>query len=196
MGSLLKYIFDERKPTAFYCWNVSTQGKASHSPDIIELDHDCKIDPLINQQLRKNASFLGYWRIRILWTREKIRFFCLMKNGYPACIGMTQKWNLHSKKLTWLDQPGEVMGFYWTDPKYRGQGLYGKMLAHTVKSVADKGINRMYVWASTSNIPSRKGIERAGFLPMGCRMVYRQFFRLFCHSEPLENEPATVNTHK
>ena len=64
-------------------------------------------------------------------------------------------------------QPGEA--YIWdcaTLPPYRGQWLYPALLTHIIGTLRSEGLQRLWIGASHENVPSHKGMQRAGFQPV------------------------------
>ena len=60
--------------------------------------------------------------------------------------------------------PGEV--YIWdcvTKPRFRGNGLYSALLAYMLGELRSQQICRAWIGADLDNVPSQKGIARAGF---------------------------------
>lgn len=63
--------------------------------------------------------------------------------------------------------PGEA--YIWdcaTAPLYRRCGFYTALLAHIVDELRVEGLCRVWIGADGDNLPSQKGIARAGFQPV------------------------------
>lgn len=63
--------------------------------------------------------------------------------------------------------PGEA--YIWdcvTFPTFRRQGLYSTLLIHIAQDLSAKGFCRAWIGADLDNIPSQRGIARAGFQPV------------------------------
>lgn len=58
------------------------------------------------------------------------------------------------------------IGPCWTDPAYRGMGVYPFVLARIAGDWADK-VDRLFVMSDVGNISSLKGIVKSGFRPFG-----------------------------
>jgi RimJ/RimL family protein N-acetyltransferase len=56
-----------------------------------------------------------------------------------------------------------LIGCCWTAPFAQGRGLYRKALGAELSYLQDQGYSRALIETSPQNIPSRKGIEAAGF---------------------------------
>ena len=86
--------------------------------------------------------------------------------GQPAAFGWVSyedeaigELNLRIKLL-----PGEV--YIWdcaTAPQFRGNGLYGALLAYLLEELREQKICRVWIGADLNNVASQKWIARAGF---------------------------------
>ena len=60
--------------------------------------------------------------------------------------------------------PGAVSLYdYYILERFRGRGVYSKLLAGIVQSRFNSGASKAYIMCLAANVASRKGIERAGF---------------------------------
>ncbi|HET6429693.1 MAG TPA: GNAT family N-acetyltransferase [Phycisphaerae bacterium] len=60
-----------------------------------------------------------------------------------------------------------LIGPCFTDPDYRGRGIYPRILRHIVTELGGRGYGPFYVHTSPANAASLRGIEKAGFLRLG-----------------------------
>jgi predicted acetyltransferase len=60
-----------------------------------------------------------------------------------------------------MDRDGLHIGPCWTHPDFRGHGLYPYLLQKIIEDYQNN-IDKIYIFASTSNIASQRGIEKAG----------------------------------
>ena len=67
-----------------------------------------------------------------------------------------------SKKIKLKEGEACIYDCY-TNKKFRGQGLYPSMLKYLKGYFKEKGFNKVYIYVEANNIPSIKGIEKAGF---------------------------------
>ena len=58
-----------------------------------------------------------------------------------------------------------MLGPYWTHERLRGRGLYGRLLQQSLH-LCDKE-HPIVIFTTPDNIPSQKGIEKAGFTLKG-----------------------------
>ncbi|RPI25243.1 MAG: GNAT family N-acetyltransferase [Chloroflexota bacterium] len=64
-------------------------------------------------------------------------------------------------------KPGEA--YIWdcvTLPQYRRKGFYTALLTHVVAGLRQEGIGRIWIGTDLDNVPSLRGIARAGFSPV------------------------------
>jgi GNAT superfamily N-acetyltransferase len=63
--------------------------------------------------------------------------------------------------------PARPMFLYdcFTDPEFRGMGVYPSSLAHALRFGQERGFDGAYIRVERGNVPSVLGIERAGFKP-------------------------------
>jgi GNAT superfamily N-acetyltransferase len=65
-----------------------------------------------------------------------------------------------------------------TLPRYRGQGIMLSVLQQMEDLARAQGLRRMIAYVETSNIPSLKGFERAGYKPFAEELEIRRFFKI------------------
>jgi ribosomal protein S18 acetylase RimI-like enzyme len=72
-------------------------------------------------------------------------------------------------------QPGEA--YIWdcaTLPEFRQKGLYSALLVYIVGELRREATCRFWIGADLDNLPSQKGIARAGFRPVAHLVIERQ----------------------
>lgn len=108
------------------------------------------------------------------------RLLCLSCPGRPvAAYGWIQDWRPFRRWFAELASEGTMLGPYWTDPDVRGQGMYGRLLAHSL-AICDRS-RPVLVYASPENRASQRGLEKAGFRRLGdwdLTLCLRQRIRL------------------
>lgn len=67
--------------------------------------------------------------------------------------------NVHVLKL--INKTGLVIGSCYTNPDYRGQSIYPKVISHIAKDNRKTG--NLFINVDTDNISSIRGIEEAGY---------------------------------
>ena len=98
--------------------------------------------------------------------RGKARWLCCSEDGRRVdAYGWIQDWSLFRRRYGAIAARGTMLGFYWTSPAMRGRGLRGRLLAHSL-AVCSKD-RPIVICVSPDNPASRRGIEKAGFAPLG-----------------------------
>jgi len=95
----------------------------------------------------------------------------LVENSELLGFGWLQSGRAMRREFWWLDDHVLCLGPFWTHPAHRGRGVYGRLLGAAVAECRRRGWNRSYIWAQSSNISSIRGIEKAGFAPLGTHRV-------------------------
>jgi RimJ/RimL family protein N-acetyltransferase len=62
-----------------------------------------------------------------------------------------------------LKEDEAYIGHCRTHPKFRGKNIYPVVLQHIMRYVAEKNKNRIFITVSPGNLPSIKGLKKAGF---------------------------------
>ena len=102
--------------------------------------------------------------------------------GQIAFLGITWRGDRKSSWFFPLTPQCAVISHCVTLPACRGLGLYPMTLGHIVRELAKDGITRFYVDCDDWNVPSVRGIERAGFRRIG-RCVTRRGGRVVWYQE-------------
>jgi GNAT superfamily N-acetyltransferase len=71
-----------------------------------------------------------------------------------------------------------MLGPYRVRPESRRQGLYGRLLAHSIAVCEDRHKVPLLIFSDTWNTPSQRGIEKAGFVRLGVYETTCSCFRL------------------
>ena len=105
--------------------------------------------------------------------RRKAIQLLIVDNSTLVAYGWIQDWSLFRRQFRWLTDDGVCLGPYWTHPDCRGRGLYGRMLRHSLAITRERHFGRAFIWADADNTASRRGIEKAGFEPLGVHRLAR-----------------------
>jgi len=119
--------------------------------------------PRINSLRKHNSNILIY----IFWyffTRGKYNIFYVMNDAgkiihYSHILPKFFKFPFMSKKDLHI-------GPSWTDPAYRGKGIYPFVLKKTIE-VWHNDITNLWMMTTEDNYPSQRGIAKAGFSIVG-----------------------------
>jgi hypothetical protein len=68
------------------------------------------------------------------------------------------------RKIKREDEAG--IGPCWTDPFYRGKGFYPRTLYSICEYLSEKGRSKVLISTKKTNHSSKKGIQKAGFVPV------------------------------
>jgi ribosomal protein S18 acetylase RimI-like enzyme len=76
-----------------------------------------------------------------------------------------------------LDDPGRAFFYnFHTLPEYRGRGLYTLLLVYMKQTLTAEGRSEFIIDVNEANVPSFRGIIRAGFEPIA-RVAHVNLFR-------------------
>ena len=109
-----------------------------------------------------------------------VRLLCYSRDGRRLdAYGWVQDWRFFRHRFGAIAREGKMLGFYWTAQELRGQGLYGRLLAHSLLLCSKD--HPIIICVSPDNLASRRGVEKAGFAPLGeweARVFLRRFSRM------------------
>jgi RimJ/RimL family protein N-acetyltransferase len=72
-------------------------------------------------------------------------------------------WSVRLTRQCGFDARAPVIGDCHTEERFRGRAIYPKVLRYIARDVAERGAAAVYVLVSPANLPSVRGIEKAGF---------------------------------
>jgi hypothetical protein len=166
---------------------------------IYKIDSPTKNQIIIDEKIKKYSSpeeiptfikkkLLKFPILNPMYYRLKFRkamLLCLYFENQIFSYGWIQNWKPFRKKFGWLIKNGTMLGPFWTDPQFRGQGYYKRLLLHSV-SIADKK-KQIIIYTSPNNITSQKGIEKVGFKKIGTYKIALIFRLIVWHSKIVDN---------
>ncbi|HPG42142.1 MAG TPA: GNAT family N-acetyltransferase [bacterium] len=172
LKKILKRTVFETKEILVFEYDRDKQGDGKIDPEVREYNEYCEMDSPLRKRL------LPFPLINPLYYRFKhpdSKLMCLFKEGDIIAWGWIQSCeSLHKKNSSYFDKNGLLLGPYWTNPAYRGQGLYGRLLQHSI-AVIDK--NRpIVICTRTENTASITGMKKAGFRFAGSYSVLTILF--------------------
>ncbi len=129
-----------------------------------------------------------YHRLR----RGQATLLCIHEGDRIFSYGWVQSWAPFRRKFGWLAEDGVMLGPYWTHPEQRGKGLYGRLLSHSL-SLASPGKPAL-IYTHPENRASLRGIEKAGFVPLGTYRV-RLLLRFWASRRAVEMD-STIDAAK
>jgi RimJ/RimL family protein N-acetyltransferase len=172
---LFRFIY-ERRNIVFYRYDTR-QGEGQVDPRV-QVYASWRALPI---PFRTTVAPVPWWNAMVhrMW-RGQARLLCYVRDEtHLDAYGWIQDWEPFRKRFGAIAEHGTMLGFYWTAPSARGQGLYGKLLAHSlVLCPKDQPI---VIATSPDNRASQHGIEKAGFQSLGeweLRLWFRRFSRM------------------
>jgi GNAT superfamily N-acetyltransferase len=101
-------------------------------------------------------------------------FFVARNGGGIQHISWIYYHDNHNRILTMGEKEAEIK-FCLTLPAARGKGVYPCVIGSILDYLRWKGMNRAFMCVHRDNLPSIRGIEKAGFHPVG-RIRLRKVF--------------------
>ena len=172
---LRRFVLDRRR-IGFYGWDPR-QGSGAADPQVRVYERWQDIPRHF-----RTVAVPSPWTDAMFYRmkRGRAKLLCLSEDGRRLqAYGWVQDWSPFRRRYGAVAREGTMLGFYWTAPEERGRGLYGRLLAHSL-TVCDLG-RPVLIAASPQNRASRRGIEKAGFRPLGeweTLTVFRWFSRM------------------
>ncbi|NLW86779.1 MAG: GNAT family N-acetyltransferase [Planctomycetes bacterium] len=172
-----------------YSYDATAQGDGKLDAAVQTYDAEHLPVGVVKQALQERYGRFEY-KLRL---REMLRHggkcLVLMDQGKVASFGWIRGWKPFRRRYGWLARDAFLLSSYWTMPDFRGKGLYGRLLAHTI-AVARKADNvPIFIWTDPENHASQRGIEKAGFKCLGVFEVRQAFFRLINTYRKIRTSP-------
>lgn len=182
---LLERIVGRSRVYSVYGYDPA-QGSGRRD-DAIEVFNNASPPPAAVQVLlRRHAGILGAGLMRRRMVKHGAVLLSIVRGNDMLGYGWIQTWRPLLREFGWLaGTNARCLGPYWTHPQHRGKGVYGRLLLHSLAECRDRGWNDVYIWAEADNASSIRGIEKAGFRPLGRHRVTLGWFCLSCHHVPL-----------
>ena len=108
--------------------------------------------------------------------KKKILFSLVTRGKYQICYVLSTDGELihysfiipYCVKFSFMHKDDLQIGPCWTNKKYRGQGIYGRVLDFVAqKAILQNPNTNLYVLIRKANIDSTKGIKKANYIPVG-----------------------------
>lgn len=107
-----------------------------------------------------------------LW-RDGAQFWIGRWQGQAATIAVSRRSQQVRAFFFPLQDGQALISHCGTVPCLRGRGLYPAMLTQIIRELAVEGVAYVVIHCADWNVPSRRGIERAGFNPIGTGLQRR-----------------------
>jgi hypothetical protein len=119
---------------------------------------------LLDAKYAKVVAFPEEIRLRF---NRRDTCYGFYSNDILAVVGWSSNGFLELDHGVVFPCPSEIALFdFVTLPEFRGRGLYTGALRHLVKNIDTPGVRSAYIAVDPDNVPSVKGIRRAGFNPI------------------------------
>lgn len=76
-------------------------------------------------------------------------------------------WSVRLPRQCGFDGSVPVIGDCYTSEQFRGKSIYPRVLRYIARDVASRAGTSVYVLVSPANLPSVRGLEKAGFRRLG-----------------------------
>ncbi len=98
---------------------------------------------------------------------------------YPGIINLNP---LEIHPLVRIEKDEVFIGFCQTSPDFRGMNIYPAVLQYIIKYAFERNYKRCFISTSSTSTASIRGIEKAGFLPVGHVHKYKVLGKMFDRS--------------
>ncbi len=163
LKKIFKKTIYEKKTLFLYEYDPVKQGDGQFDPEVKVFTEFNEIQ----KPLRK--KILPYPLINPLYYRikhHKATLLIIHKETELCAFGWNQSCEFLLKNDYCDFAPDSlILGPYWTSPDYRGKGLYGRLLMHSLALIDKK--RHILISTRDDNFPSQRGIEKAGFKLIG-----------------------------
>jgi RimJ/RimL family protein N-acetyltransferase len=139
--------------------------------------------------LRSHYSAVMLWYL-LRWNRRGRGWLFLARSGGKLCHYTWVKpargaWAVRS--LTRGEPDAILVGPCMTQAEARGRSIYPRVLRQAVHTLRAQGHGPFYIYAATTNAPSLRGIEKAGFRRLGVYTGRRALFNLLVRGRLVED---------
>lgn len=156
-----RFVYESRR-CLFYCYDPK-QGSGCIDPNIAVYTEWADVPDAYQSVIAPRAHF-NIMIIRM--KRKQARLLCCSNDKQQLnAYGWVQDWKPFRRRFGKIAEQGSMLGPYWTAPKYRRQGLYSRLLTHSIALCAND--YPAIIYTSPENIASQQGIRKAGFQLMG-----------------------------
>ena len=160
--SLVRRCIYENRKFLFYCHDPKN-GDGCIDPYITAYTVWNDIPPSFRRVLAPNPRF---YIMIIRMKRKQARVLCCSDDKQNLiAYGWIQNWKPFRRRFGKITKEGSMLGPYWTAPGSRRQGLYSRLLSHSIALCSKEW--PIMIYTSPENIASQKGIQKAGFETMG-----------------------------
>ncbi len=163
------------------------------SPDLVveRVGSWCLMEQMLNTELKAWPRQILPDDPLSLW-QQGAQFWIGRMDGHAATIAVSRS-SEHVQQFFFPLRPRQsLISHCGTFPSLRGQGLYPAMLQKIVRRLATEGTTCVLIHCADWNTPSRRGIERAGFQPIGTGFIRRNGRLLWSPLPSSQQKPDEV----
>lgn len=148
--------------------NQSIAGDTA-SVEVYDMEHPPPDQ--LRKMYRAQITVVGTWLMFHRLRKGDAVLLVLREQDTLIGFGWIQRWKPLRREFWWLADRAVGLGPYWTHPSHRGRGVYGRLLARSLDECRRRQWDEIYIWAARTNRSSIRGIEKAGFRPLGTHRV-------------------------
>jgi RimJ/RimL family protein N-acetyltransferase len=138
------------------------------------------LEDSVRLELEKNRDLI-FWDMKEFMNQGGNLWIGRLK-GQVANLGGTRTGDRMNAYFFPLISNSVVFSHFVTFPAFRGQNLYSAMMVRILRTLAEQGVEQYFVDCADWNLPSIRGIERAGFQRIGHGWAGRSEKLLWCQT--------------
>lgn len=159
---MLKRLIHQRRQCLFYAYDAN-QG-AGTPDEHVEVYESWAAIPVDWRKTIVPSRWLDPMYFRLC--RGAAKLLCYSGDGRALdAYGWVQDWKPFRRMFHELASEGTMLGPFRTSPPARGRGIYGRLLGHSLSLCPTE--RPILIYTAPENIASQRGIEKAGFRPLG-----------------------------
>jgi len=160
-STLLKLVYEKKRCLFYRYVDGQGEGESHRSATVYSSWTDIPVR-FRNAVIPFRFTNIMYFRLR----RGRAKLLILAENESSVqAYGWIQSWTHFRRDFEMLALDGIMLGPYWTAPRERGKGLYGRLLSHSLHLCPKN--KPILIYTSPENTASQNGILKAGFAPLG-----------------------------
>jgi len=192
ISKLVRVVVGSRETSCIYTYCRQKQQAGAKDPSVEVFDARTPPPPRVKELVSAKVGWIGYWFMHRRMVRYGGKLLCLRIDGELAAYGWIQGWRPFRHRYRWLLDDAIMLGFFWTAPRFRGRGLYGRLLAHSIAVCDERERIPLIVAVGVSNTSSQRGVDKAGFTRIGVYEMTRRFFSLFTSVRVIEQDDSAA----
>lgn len=182
---LRKRIY-RKTEVVIYAYDKGKQGAGMLDSGVCIYDKNNPPPSDVKNEICFLEGRLSYWLMKRRLDRYGGKLLCIRKKERIESYGWIQNWKPFRRRYGWLAEEAVLLGPFWTRPDCRGQGLYGRLLGHSIAVCEQRDRIPLLIITSPDNKSSQRGIEKAGFAKVGIFCCTHFCFSLFVSHQVVE----------